>query len=355
MKKTISLIFAMAFCVCICFTYSSCSSGEKSDTNASLSLKGNDKVIKSKIVLLSMMRHAWEQGTAANAFIESGDDQLAILLASEVVSRQYRDGRLGWIPGCTNITDPAVCGESVMFAYKKTGDEKYKIAAEKMLKYMESAPGNEDGIQFHNTSQPMIAADCMYMVPTFYAVMGRYDEAVRQVDLRFNLLWNEEKGAMNHMWDAEKNRLWRDKRWATASGWNAAAIVKVLHWLPENMKEERSRLNGYLDKLVAGVLKYQLENGLFHDILDEPDTFVETTAPMMMAYSIYRGVKWGYLDKKYIPAADRMRVAANNKVDEDGYVRDVAGAPHFNASGVSPEGQAFFILMETAAQEYYEK
>jgi hypothetical protein len=33
----------------------------------------------------------------------------------------------------------------------------------------------------------------------------------------------------------------------------------------------------------------------------------------------------------------------------------VAGAPHFNASGVSPEGQAFFILMETAAQEYYEK
>ena len=314
---------------------------------------GNEKVRNAKKVLLTMIRHPWEQGTAANAFIESGDEQIAILMASEAVSRQSHDGRLACIPGSTNITDPCVCGESVMYAFQKTGDIKYKIAAEKMLQYIKSAQGNADGIQFHNTTQPMIAADCMYMIPTFYAAMGEYEEAVRQVDHRFNLLWNEEKGAMNHQWDAENNRLWRDKRWGAASGWNAAAIVKVLYWLPEDMKEERERLTGYLNKLVDGVLKYQLADGLFHDILDEESTFVETNTAQMMAYSIYRGVQWGFLDKQYLSAADRMRVAANAKVDEFGFVRDVAGAPQFTESGVSPEGQAFYILMEAAAEDYY--
>lgn len=329
-------------------------SGHKSDKNAAVpTMTGSEKVQKAKLMLLTMIRHPWEQGTAANAFIESGDDHIAVSMASEAVSRQSKDGRLAYIPGSSNITDPCVCGESVMFAYEKTGDARYRTAAEKMLAFIDSAPGNADGVQFHNFSQPMIAADCMYMVPTFYAVMGRFDEAVRQVDLRFNLLWNEEKGAMNHQWDAEKNKLWRDKRWGAASGWNAAAIVKVLHLLPEKMKEDRERLTGYLNMLVEGVLKYQLDNGLFHDVLDEPDTFVEVNAAQMMAYSIYRGVTWGFLDKRYIPAADRMRTAANDKVDSDGFVRDVAGAPHFTKSGVSPEGQAFYILMETAAEQYY--
>ena len=316
---------------------------------------GNEKMKNVKLVLLTMVRHPWEQGTAANAFIESGDDHIAVLLADETVSRQSRDGRLAYIPGLRNITDPCVCGESVMFAYQKTKDEKYKLAAEKMLAYIDKAPGNSDRIQYHNMDQPMIAADCMYMVPTFYSVMGRFDEAVRQVDARFTLLWNEEKGAMNHMWDGEKNKLWRDKRWASASGWNIAAIVKVLHSLPEGMKEERTRLNGYLNKLVSGVLKYQRSDGLFHDFLDENNSFVETNAAQMIAYGIYRGVQWGYLDKSYIPAADRMRVAANAKVDKDGFVRDVAGAPAFSSSGVSPEGQAFYILMEAAAEDYHKQ
>ena len=87
-------------------------------------------------------------------------------------------------------------------------------------------------------------------------------------------------------------------------------------------------------------------------MLDEPDTFVETNCAQMTAYGIYRAVLWGILDARYIPAADRMRAAANAKVDDDGIVRDVAGAPGFVSSGVSPEGQAFYILMEAAAEAY---
>ena len=307
---------------------------------------------KVKLVLLTMIRHSWEHGTAAQAFIEAGDHDIALLMAQEAVYRQMEDGRLAEVIHMTNITDPCVCGEPVMFAYKKTGDPKYKIAAEKMLEYIDTAPQSEEGVQYHHTGLSMIAADCMYMVPPFYAIMGRYESAVKQVDLRFNLLWNDEKQAMNHQWDDENNRYWRDKRWGAASGWTAAALVRVIPKLPGSMNEDRERLAGYLDKLVAGVINFQLDNGLFYDILDEPETFVETNSAQMMAYSIYRGVAEGYLAEAYIPAADRMRKAANDRVDQNGFVQGVAGAPSFNAWGVSPEGQAFYILMEAAAKGY---
>ena len=315
--------------------------------------KGSEKVQKAKLVLLTMIRHQWEHGTAANAFIESGDEQIAVLMAHEAAYRQTRDGRLAGVSHSKNITDPCVCGESVMFAYKKTGDEFYKKAADKMLEYIDNAPSDSSGIQLHNSGQPMIAADCMYMVPPFYAVMGCYEKAVRQVDFRFNLLWSEEKRVIVHQWNVEKECWWRDKLWGAASGWNAAGIVKVLRLLPPQMAIERKRLEGYLDKLVSGVLSYQLDNGLFYDVLDEGGTsFVETNCAQMMAYSIYSAVKWGFLEDIYIPQADLMRAAANEKVDADGFVRGVAGAPSFDFYGVSPEGQAFYILMETAAENY---
>ncbi len=313
-------------------------------------MTGNEKTQGVKLALLAMLRHPWEQGTAAGAFIESGDERIGLMMAHEAVYRQGPDGRLACLERTNNITDPCACGESVIFAYEKTGDPMYLEAAQRMLAFIDSAPGSADGVQYHNFDQPMIAADCMYMVPTFYAAMGRYDEAVRQVDLRFRLLWNEEKRAMNHQWDDAKQCLWRDKRWGAATGWNIAAIAKVADRLPETMAAERARLAGYLDQLVSGILTYQLGNGLFYDVLDEPDTFVETNCAQMTAYGIYRAVAAGLLDKKYLPAADRMRAAANAMVDAYGLVRNVAGAPAFNAPGVSPEGQAFYILMESAAR-----
>ncbi len=45
-----------------------------------------------------------------------------------------------------------------------------------------------------------------------------------------------------------------------------------------------------------------------------------------------------------------MRRAARGKVDDLGYVRDVCGSPTFEKPGIATEGQAFFILMEAAAQ-----
>ncbi len=46
--------------------------------------------------------------------------------------------------------------------------------------------------------------------------------------------------------------------------------------------------------------------------------------------------------------SDRMRLAAHAQVDEYGFVQNVCGAPNFDRPGIATEGQAMFLLMETA-------
>ncbi len=71
----------------------------------------------------------------------------------------------------------------------------------------------------------------------------------------------------------------------------------------------------------------------------------------MLAYSKYEGIKNGYLNKNYLERADLMEKATNDKIDQYGFVQDVCSAPHFNKPGISPEGQAFFLLMKTAVNK----
>jgi len=58
-----------------------------------------------------------------------------------------------------------------------------------------------------------------------------------------------------------------------------------------------------------------------------------------------------WLEKAYLSAAEKMRAAVHQKVDCYGLVQGVRSSPHFDRSGVAPEGQAFFLLMEAARSD----
>ena len=129
----------------------------------------------------------------------------------------------------------------------------------------------------------------------------------------------------------------------------SAALTRVIRALPADQGAEKSRLAAMERQLIDGCLAHLRSDGLFHNVVDDETTFVETNLGQMLAYAIYESVRGGWLPGDYLSAADRMRSAARAKVDRDGFVRGVAGAPTFVSPGVSPEGQAFFLMMETAA------
>ena len=324
-----------------------CNSGSKPSENSILE--------KVKQAMFSMQRATWEQGVAMQAMLELGEKDMVVLMAKEAILRQSGDGRLAMLGEEFALSDAASPGEAVLWAAKATGDQKLMDGFNKMLDYLlHKAPRDKAGNVYHFTNVPQIWSDMIYMLPPFLAIAGKYDEAVKQIEGPHSYLWNTDKKLLSHMWDCEKRDFIRKDCWGVGNGWSAAGITRVIKALPANMQTEKQKLIGYVREIIDGCLAHIRPDGLFHNIIDDPKSFVETNLAQMLAYSIFKGVTGGWIDKSYLEKADKMRASVYSKVDKLGLVQGVCGSPEFDHPGTATEGQAFFILMEVARNELYE-
>jgi unsaturated rhamnogalacturonyl hydrolase len=315
----------------------------------------SEQLDKVKNVMLCMQRASWEQGVAMQALIEIGDTSNAISMAHEAVLRQKPDGRLGMVYSDWNVGDPAVNGRGVLFAFNITRDSVYYKAAQYQYQYyLQPGTRTESGNIRHNNTTKQLWSDNGFMAIPFLSFMGRYDEAIRQIAGLRKYLWDNEKKLFCHIYDEEKKEFVDKCHWGGGNGWCAAGMAQVIELLPEEKSVEKHLIIGYCTELIDACLKYQLEDGLFYDKIDEK-SYVETNLAQMLAYTIYKGIKAGWLDKSYQMKADKMRKAAYSKIDKFGFVQGVSGSPSFDRPGTSTEGQAFLLMMEAAYQQLEKK
>ena len=299
---------------------------------------------KAKAAALAFQRKSWEQGAVGTAFLEAGDDEAVIALARASLIYPTREGLAAGVGGAP--VDPLMFGESLWRAAGVTKDPALRKAADTMLDYtLNKAARAPDGTIYH-TGQTMWS-DTFHTSPPFLAYAGKYDEAVAQIEGLWKRLYDPKTKLIAHIWSESGNRFTDKNAWASGDGWAAAAITRVIRYLPAN-HPGRAGLVAHLRDLLDGCIAHQTPEGLFHDTIDNPNSFIETDGAQMLAYSIYESVRGGWLDKSYLVAADKMRAAARAKVDDAGFVQGVSTAPTFDKPGISPEGQAFFLMMEAA-------
>jgi len=288
------------------------------------------RIAKAKAAAMAMERRDWEQGILAQALLEAGDREGVILLTKAAMVQQAPDGRLGVVIA-GGPTDPAMGGAAYAKAAEWTGDPQMKAAVAGLLEWIRvKAPRSADGILYHVFERPEMWSDGFNGAPPFLAAMGFYDEALAQIEGFRKRLWNPQKKMLAHIWDEGKGQ-WKDANcWGGGNGWAAAGLA------------------GYAREVVDGCLAHQRTDGLFHDVVDDPETFVETDLAQMLAYAMYEGVAASWLPASYREKADRLRGAARAKMDAFGYVQGACSAPEFDRPGTSTEAQAFCILMEAA-------
>jgi Predicted unsaturated glucuronyl hydrolase involved in regulation of bacterial surface properties, and related proteins len=314
------------------------------------------EVEKAKRCLLAMQRHSWEQGLAMQAFYEWGDMEQVICLAYEAVSRQLEDGRAASIGVFDAVTDPCAVGEALLAACEATKDEKLIKGKDALLLWaLEKAPCNENGVLYHLNTSRQFWVDSMYMLPPFLAAAGFYEEALINFYGYYEALYDKESGLMCHMWDDEKKGYVREAHWGTGNGWALAAMVRLDKLLPESFGGDKNKIRKMALELLKNASVYMREDGLFHDVIDDEQTFVETNFSQMAAYSIYEGMTQGWIERVWEAKAKQLRAAAKRKMNAYGFICGVCGAPAFDRPGISPEGQAFYLLMEHAAGVYEER
>jgi len=300
---------------------------------------------------LAMQRRDWEQGVLAQAFLEAGDNETIIQLTKAAMVQRVGDGRLGVVDK-GSPTDPAMGGSAYWRAAQITGDPEIKNAVLGMLDWiLHKAPRAKDGTLYHIFEGPQMWSDGYFSAPCFLAAMGHYDEALVQIGGYRKRLWDPDKKLLAHIWDDGEKAENRKEFWGGGNGWAAAGLAIVIRCLPENRNEDRQRLVAFITDLIVGCLGYQRPDGLFHDVVDRPDTFLETNLAQMLAFAIYTGILGGWLPQHYRTTADRMRTAARAQMDQFGYVQHVCGAPDFDRPGTSTEAQAFAIMMEAAGRK----
>jgi unsaturated rhamnogalacturonyl hydrolase len=309
---------------------------------------------KVKSALLAMQRYSWEQGTAMQAFLEAGDKDTVVAMAKAACMRRSADGLVAEMGREGSAADPLSNGEGLLCAYNICGDPDMAQAYDRCLGWaLRGAPRNRDGIIYHLLSKPEMWADSIYMLPPFLSAAGMYAQSLRQIYGYLDLLTDKDNYLLFHIWDDEKQTFTHRVHWGGGNGWAIAGMARVIGRLPAEFGGEKAKLAAAERRLINSVLRYMRKDGLFHDVLDDPGTFVETNCSQMTAYALYKGMAEKWLPDDYLGAAVRLRAAAERMTDEYGFVRGVCAAPTFDRPGVSPEGNAFCILMESAAAKYY--
>lgn len=111
--------------------------------------------------------------------------------------------------------------------------------------------------------------------------------------------------------------------WGRGNGWVAAGMSEILRSLPQNHPQRARILAGYRT-MMAALLKCQGDDGLWRQLLDQPDAWPETSGSAMFDFALVTGVKNGWLDGKiYGPAARKAWLALVKQLDANANLREV--------------------------------
>jgi unsaturated rhamnogalacturonyl hydrolase len=90
--------------------------------------------------------------------------------------------------------------------------------------------------------------------------------------------------------------------WGRGNGWMAVGMAELLRILPKSNPDRKKIMEGY-KLMMASLLKYQAEDGMWRQIIDDPESWKETSSTAMFSYAMITGVNNGWLDKKIYGSA----------------------------------------------------
>src|ERR1019366_1436142 len=160
-----------------------------------------------------------------------------------------------------------------------------------------------------NRQKPVsLWADDLYMSVPFLSQMGvesgdraYFDDAARQVIQVSARLQDPATGLWDHSW-FENTAPDPKFYWGRGAGWSIMAAAELLSVMPED-HPERARVMEIFRRGAQGAGATQGGMGLWHQLLDKNDSYLETSGSAMFTFAIARGVNRGWLSPAYAPVA----------------------------------------------------
>ncbi|RQO72195.1 glycosyl hydrolase [Pedobacter sp. KBW06] len=256
----------------------------------------------------------------------SGNKQLTKNLAERFEPLFGAESKMIPVP---DHVDYCVFGAVPLELYLQTKDKKYldlgTSIAEKQWGPPEGPRVKEESHEFYKqgyTWQTRLWIDDMYMITALQAQAFRatgnqkyIDQAAKEMVFYLDQL-QKPNGLFYHAPDVPFY-------WGRGDGWMAAGMAELLSSMPKKNPNRQRIMKGYTD-MMASLLKYQGKNGMWNQLIDDPEAWPETSATGMFTFAMITGVKNGWLDKEiYGKAARNGWLGLVSYINENAEVTDV--------------------------------
>jgi Predicted unsaturated glucuronyl hydrolase involved in regulation of bacterial surface properties, and related proteins len=172
--------------------------------------------------------------------------------------------------------------------------------------------------------------DTLVMTALFLANYGRItenssymEEAKYQFLLHAKYLTDKKTGLWFHGWTFRGNHNFTEALWGRGNCWITIAIPELLNMISCEESVRRFLLEA-LQQQISALMKYQESSGLWHTLIDDPDSYVELSATCGFSYGILRAAHLGFITLDYKKSIYKALDAVLQNITEDGIVNQVS-------------------------------
>lgn len=187
-----------------------------------------------------------------------------------------------------------------------------------------------------NRNHQQLSADTVFMTNLFLAKTARMnnheewgEEAAYQLLLHIKYLLDNKTMLFSHGWDFDKRDNFGKTFWCRGNSWMAYGIPLYLEIMQGKLPDAVSRylIEVYQNQIQA-LFSLQSTDHLWHTVLDDSESYVESSGSAGIIAGTFLGLHMGILPKEFTGNAQQSIRSLMGKVDDRGIVTDVsAGTP----------------------------
>lgn len=233
------------------------------------------------------------------------------------------------------------------------------------FQHVTSANGDRQGVRL-NENEMWI--DTLFMTVLFLNKMGQkygrqewISESIHQVLMHIKYLCDKKTGLFYHGWTFNERNNFGGIFWCRGNSWFTLGILDYIDMFDGTMDQGLKAfiLDTYKAQVEA-LKQLQSEGGLWHTVLDDPDSYLEVSGSAAITAGILKGIKAGILDDTFLCCARKAVAAILDNIDTDGVVLNVSGgtgmgyhADHYKNILIAPMayGQSLTILALAEAMD----
>lgn len=237
---------------------------------------------------------------------------------------------LGKRPSGSTLSGHLVFGELA----KATGDHRFtKLTQAAADLGFDDRGMPRESMPFHNEM-----SDAVFMGTPILAQAGQltgdsryFDMAARHLNFMLNLNLRKDGLHQHSPLDPEHTA------WGRGNGFPALGLALALSELPDNSRHRPAMLTAFREHLLA-MIDHQDEMGMWHQIVDRPESYREFTVTCMTTFAISRGLRNNWLDRRtFEPVVQRAWESIKCRVGPDGHLVDVC-----TGTGKQKNRQAYY-------------